>query len=153
MPTFSIHIPYWKTIHFAEGRKVGESRPACYKGLAHYDWRGRPTGKSIRNFVGELNHYDCRDNCTGYSRRTGFCQTNHYNSRGEYVGLSISIANVVSLHKWKKWSREVSHQNVSETSHNYFVVLSVRFTYCSAVIEINVPYFLSCKLVASSHAL
>ena len=73
-PTFSIRIPHWKTIHFAEGRKVGESRPAYFKGLAHYDHRNKSMGTSIRNFIGELNHYDNSGNCTGYRVGNGMCR-------------------------------------------------------------------------------
>ena len=102
LPTFSIRVPYWKTIHFAEGRKVGESRPACFKGLAHYNRRGRSTGKSVRNFVGELNHYDCCENYAGYSRKTSFGKVSHYDSRGKCIGASINIAAIVFLHTWRK---------------------------------------------------
>ena len=100
--TYSIKIPYWKIIHFNTGRKVGESRPACYKGLAHYDHRCRPTGKSIRNFMGELNHYDKAGGCTGYSRRGGLGTTIHYSSRGKKIGCTYCFLGIVFYHKWSK---------------------------------------------------
>ena len=97
-PSFSVKIPYWKTFHFGAGKLVGESRPAVAKGLAHYDQYGRPTGKSVRNFVGELNHYDCRGRCTGYSRRSGYGEITHFNSRGRINGVTRSILGVLFVH-------------------------------------------------------
>lgn len=96
--TYSIKIPYWKIIHFRSGRKVGESRPACFKGLAHYDRRNRPIGKSIRNFFGELNHYDNSGNCTGYSRRGGIGVTLHYSSRGKKSGCTYCFLGLIYIH-------------------------------------------------------
>lgn len=95
---FSIKIPWWKIIHFEAGKKVGESRPACFKGLAHYDRRGRSTGKSIRNLVGELNHYDCRGRCVGYSRRSGLGGITHFSNRGRVNGTTRSILGVLLVH-------------------------------------------------------
>ena len=95
---FSIKIPFWKIIHFEAGKKVGESRPAAFKGLAHYDCNGRCLGKSIRNFIGELNHYDCRDRCTGYSRRSGFEKITHFSSRGQINGTTKSILGILLVH-------------------------------------------------------
>ena len=67
---------------------IGESRPACFKGLAHYDRRNRSLGKSIRNFFGELNHYDNHRNCTGYSRKGGMGVNS---SRGKKFGVHIAF--------------------------------------------------------------
>ena len=96
---FSIKVPYWKIIHFNAGKKVGESRYACFKGLAHYDRYGRSTGKSIRNFVGELNHYDCRGRCTGYSRRSGFGEITHFDGRGQIEGITRIIFGLLLVHR------------------------------------------------------
>ena len=98
-PTFSIRIPYWKTIHFAGGRKVGESRPTCFKGFAHYDRRYKSTGTSVRNFIGELNHYDNSGSCTGYSRRGGVGVTFHYSSRGKKIGYTYCFLGVIYIHR------------------------------------------------------
>ena len=95
---FSIKIPGWKIIHFEGGRKIGESRPAAYKGLAHYDNCGRTTGKSIRNFVGELNHYDCRNQSTGYSRQSGFYKMTHFSRHGQVRGETTSVLGFLFLH-------------------------------------------------------
>ena len=95
---FSIKIPYWKIIHFEAGQKIGESRLACFKGLAHYDRVGRSLGNSIRNFVGELNHYDSRGHCTGYSRRSGMGRLTHFGNRGEVQGFSTAIMGVLFIH-------------------------------------------------------
>ena len=95
---FSIKIPFWKIIHFEAGKKAGESQLVAFKGLAHYDNRGRCLGKSIRNFVGELNHYDCRDRCIGYSRRSGFGEITHFNHRGRIKGKTASVLGILFLH-------------------------------------------------------
>jgi hypothetical protein len=95
---FSIRIPGLKIIHFISGKRVGESRPACFKGLAHYDSYGRVTGKSIRNFIGELNHYNCKDRCTGYSRKNAFATTTHFNCRGFVDGITYSMFGILLIH-------------------------------------------------------
>ena len=95
---FSIKIPFWKIIHFDEGKKVGESRPTCFKGFAHYDRYGRPTGKSVRNFIGELNHYDCNGRCTGYSRRSSFGEVKHFDGRGRVEGKTQVILGILFVH-------------------------------------------------------
>ena len=97
--TNSIKIPYWKIIHFRKGRKVGESRPVCFKGLAHYDRRNRSIGKSIRNLFGELNHYDNTGKCTGYSRRAGLGVTLHYSSRGKEIGCTYCLLGLIYVHR------------------------------------------------------
>ena len=96
--TYSIKIPYWKIIHFRKGRKVGESRPTCFKGFAHYDRQNRPIGTSIRNFIGELNHYDNSGRCTGYSRRGGIGVTFHYGSRGKKLGYTFNALGIILIH-------------------------------------------------------
>lgn len=95
---FSIKIPCWKIIHFDAGKKVGESRPACFKGLAHYDRYSKSTGKSVRNFVGELNHYDCRGRCTGYSRQSGLGEIMHFDARGEIEGKTHIFFGILLIH-------------------------------------------------------
>ena len=95
---YSIKLPFGKIVHYKTGRRVGESRPACFKGLAHYDHRGRPTGKSIRNLVGDLNHYNCRGDCTGFSKRKGLCATEHFDPRGQLVGKTYSLVRIIFLH-------------------------------------------------------
>ena len=96
--SLSIKIPYWKTFHFGAGKLVGESRPAVAKGLAHYDQYGRPTGKSVRNLVGELNHYDCRGRCIGYSRKSGLGKLNHFDGRGQHIGTTWNLLHFVFIH-------------------------------------------------------
>ena len=78
---------------------IGESRPACVKGLAHYDRRNRSLGKSIRNFFGELNHYDIHGYCTGYSRKGGMGVTFHYSSRGKKIRCTYSILGLIYVHR------------------------------------------------------
>lgn len=97
--SLSIRIPFWKTVHFAAGKQIGESRPACFKGLAHYDCFGHPRGKSSRNYIGEFIHYDQAGRCTGFSRRFGLYKIQHFNSRGFRIGHTINIANIAFLHK------------------------------------------------------
>ena len=97
--TWSVRIPKWKTIHFRRGRMIGESRPACFKGLAHYDRRNRSIGKSIRNFFGELNHYDNTGKCTGYSRRAGLGVTSHYSNRGKEIGCTYCLLGLIYVHR------------------------------------------------------
>ena len=97
-PSFSIKIPYWKIVHFRAGKKVGESRPACFKGLAHYDRRNRPIGTSVRNFIGEPNHYNSAGNCVGYSRRDGLGRIDHYDQRGNYLGRSVVLLWLFVIH-------------------------------------------------------
>ena len=95
---FSIKIPFWKIIHFEAGKKVSESRPAAFKGLAHYNHHGRCLGKSIRNFIGELNHYNCSGRCTGYSRQSDFFEITHFSSGGRIRGKTISVLGILLLH-------------------------------------------------------
>ena len=95
----SIKIPWWKIIHFEAGKKVGESRLACFKGLVHYDYHGRCLGKSVRNFIGELNHYDCRGRCTGYSRQSGYGEITHFSSRGQITGITNHAFGVIFFHR------------------------------------------------------
>ena len=95
---FSVKIPYWKIVHFEDGWKIGESHPACFKGLAHYDSVGRSIGNSVRNFVGELNHYDNKGRCTGYSRHSGIGRLTHFGNRGEIQGFSIMVLGILFIH-------------------------------------------------------
>lgn len=96
--TYSIKIPNWKIFHFRKGRKVGESRPTCFKGFAHYDRQNRPIGTSIRNFIGELNHYNNAGNCIGYSRRERPWRIVHYDRRGECLGKSFIFLWILIVH-------------------------------------------------------
>lgn len=68
---FSLRLPFGIYVHYAKGRKIGQSRSACDKGFAHYNRRRRLVSKTIRSFFGEPNHYDPEWRCIGYSRRTG----------------------------------------------------------------------------------
>ena len=95
---FSIKIPYWKILHFDSWKIVSESRFGCFKGLAHYDRRGRFIGKSVRNLTGELNHYDYGGNCSGYSRKSGLLSITHFNSRGNVNGKTLNLCGILFFH-------------------------------------------------------
>ena len=98
--TFSIKIPFLKIVHFENGRRILDSRVACFKGFAHYDRRGRSVGKSIRNIVGDLIHYDSQGRCSGYSKRNGIGRITHFNNRGRSIGATRSVLGVFYIHHW-----------------------------------------------------
>ena len=94
---FSLRLPLGMYVHYAGGRKIGESRPAYNKGLIHYNRRRKLTAKTIRSFFGEPNHYDLQGRCTGYSRRTSLGAITHYDRSGKVIGHSRSIFGILYL--------------------------------------------------------
>lgn len=110
--SFSVRIPFWKIMHFENGRKICDSKLACFRGFAHYDRRGRPAGKSVRNFVGDLIHYDVHGRCSGYSKRNGVGKTAHFTSRGRSLGLTRSFLGVLYIHLWFTENRLYLRQNI-----------------------------------------
>lgn len=94
---FSIRLPFGMFVHYAGGRKIGESRPAYDKGLIHYNRRRKLVSKTIRSFFGEPNHYDLQGRCTGYSRRTGLGGFTHYDREGKVIGHSTSFFGMLYL--------------------------------------------------------
>ena len=99
--SFSVKIPFWKIVHFENGRRICDSRLACFKGFAHYDCRGRSLGKSIRNIVGDLIHYDIKGYCSGYSKREGVGKIVHFTNRGQPIGLTKSVLGIFYFHRWR----------------------------------------------------
>ena len=100
-PSFSIKIPCWKILHFKSGKKVGESRPAWFKGLAHYDCNGKALGKSMRNLIGELIHYDTHGNMIGYCKHKKANMLIHYDMAGNEIAHTLRISGLVYFHRHK----------------------------------------------------
>ena len=98
--SFSVKIPFWKIVHFENGKRIFDSRLACFKGFAHYDYRGQSVGRSIRNIVGDLIHYDAKGHCSGYSKRESGGRIMHFTSRGRSVGLTKSFLGILYIHHW-----------------------------------------------------
>lgn len=92
---FSLRLPFGMYVHYAKGRRIGESRPAYNKGLVHYNRRRKLVSKTIRSFFGEPNHYDPQGRCTGYSRRTSLGAIIHYDRNGKVIGHSRSILGIL----------------------------------------------------------
>ena len=88
---FSLRLPFGIYVHYASGRKIGESRPAYGKGLVHYNRRKKLIGKIVRNFFGEPNHYDLHGRCIGYSRKIGFAKVAHFDRNGIVIGYTYRI--------------------------------------------------------------
>ena len=106
----SIKIPFWKILHYENGRKVGESKVACFKGLAHYDSCGRVIGKSLRNIVGDLNHYDYLGNSIGYSRKTGRRVVTRYINPKAKKRITHSFFGLIYIHTETIGKSSVNHQ-------------------------------------------
>lgn len=104
MQFFSLHLPFGIYVHYAGGRKIGESRPAYDKGLVHYDRRGEMIGKMERSFFGEPNHYDLQRRCVGYSRCEGLCKIVHYDKDGGVVGCSCCLFYLFYFHRMSEAS-------------------------------------------------
>ena len=94
---FSLRLPFGIYVHYASGRKIGESRPAYSKGLVHYNRRRKLVSKTMRSFFGEPNHYDPQGRCTGYSRRTSLGAITHYDRNGKIIGHSRSFFGILYL--------------------------------------------------------
>ena len=104
----SLRLPFGMYVHYAGGRKTGESGPAYNKGLLHYNRRRKLTIKTIRSFFGEPNHYDLQGHCVGYSRRTGFGVITHYDRHGKVIGHSRSILGILYLTYLQRIAKERS---------------------------------------------
>lgn len=98
-PSFSIKIPYWKTFHFEAGMLVGESRPAAFKGFAHYDRNGKLLGKTLRNTFGGLIHYDRYGNLRGYSEYKSRNIIVHMSANGLLKRQTFRIFGVLHIHR------------------------------------------------------
>lgn len=96
---FSLRLPFGMYVHYAKGRKIGESRPAYDKGLVHYNRRGKMIGKMVRSFFGEPNHYDLQRHCIGYSRRKGLSKIIHYGRDGGIIGHTYHLFHVLYFHR------------------------------------------------------
>ena len=96
---FSLRLPFGMYVHYAKGRKIGESKPAYDKGLVHYNRRGKLIGKMARSFFGEPIHYDLQKHCLGYSRREGLCKIVHYDRDGDFIGYTRCLFHVFYFHR------------------------------------------------------
>ena len=94
---FSLRLPFGIYVHYAKGRKIGESRPAYSKGLVHCNRRKQIVVKTVRSFFGEPNHYDPQGRCVGYSRRTKLGRVTHYDRNGKIIGYSTSILGILYI--------------------------------------------------------
>ncbi len=92
---FSLRLPFGIYVHYAKGRKIGESKPAYDKGLVHYNRRGKLIGKMVRSFFGEPNHYDIYGQCTGYSRKSSFVRIVHFDCHGNEVGCTYTFMGIL----------------------------------------------------------
>lgn len=95
---FTLRLPFGRYVHYARGRKVGQSIRSFGDGLVHYDRRRRVKSKTVRTFVGEPNHYDTNGRCIGYSRKCNCFKSVHYNRRGQKVGYTYHILNLIFCH-------------------------------------------------------
>lgn len=94
---FSLRLPFGMYVHYAGGRRIGESRPSYCKGLVHYNCKRKLIGKTVHSFFGEPNHYDLQGRCTGYSRKTGFSKIAHFDRNGAVVGCTYMILGFLLL--------------------------------------------------------
>lgn len=94
----SIKLPFWKILHYRNGKKIGESKVTCFKGLAHYDSFGRVVGKSTRNIVGDFNHYDCHGHSIGYSSKNGSHVITRYINSGHKKRISHCLFGLIYIH-------------------------------------------------------
>lgn len=101
---FSLRLPFGIYVHYASGRKIGESRPAYNKGLVHYNRRRKLIVKTTRSFLGEPNHYDPHGKCVGYSRGKGLGKIVHYDRAGDEVGYTQHFLHLVYFHRISKSS-------------------------------------------------
>lgn len=95
---FSLCLPFGIYVHYAKGRKIGESRPAYSKGLVHYNRRKKLVVKTVRSFFGEPNHYDKQGNCVGYSRHCGLSKIAHFDRNGNKIGYTHHILCLLYFH-------------------------------------------------------
>lgn len=100
----SLRLPFGMYVHYAGGRKIGESRPAYDKGLVHYNRRRKLTVKTVRSFFGEPNHYDSQGKCVGYSRCGGLGKIVHYDRNGDEIGYTYHFLHLVYFHRISKSS-------------------------------------------------
>lgn len=121
MRFFSLRLPFGRYIHYARGRKLGESRPAYAKGLIHYDPGKRLTGKMVRSFFGEPNHYDRQGKSVGYSRYESRNKLVHYDRQGCRIGYTYSIFRVFYVHHCREQMyRSLFTDTNRRKYHGYF---------------------------------
>lgn len=106
--SISIKLPFWKILHFRNGKKIGESKVTCFKGLAHYDPFGKVVGKSIRNIMGDLNHYDCQGHSIGYSSKNGSQVITRYINPGHKKRISHRLFGIIYIHTETKGKSSVN---------------------------------------------
>lgn len=94
----SLRLPFGIYVHYAGGRKIGESRPAYDKGLVHYNCRKKLIVKTVRSFFGEPNHYDSQGKCVGYSRCGSLAKIVHYDCNGDEIGYTYHFLHLVYFH-------------------------------------------------------
>ena len=92
-------MPSGVYVHYARGRKIGESRPGFGRGLIHYNSRKKLTGKMLRSALGEPNHYDKDGTCIGCSRYTGWGKITHYDLHGNPVGVTRHLLHTLYWHR------------------------------------------------------
>ena len=96
---FSLRLPFGRYRHYANGRKIGESRPAFQKGLVHYGRRRKLIGKMERSFFGEPIYYDPERHCIGFSRDGSFGKMVHYDKNGSVVGYTWNLFHLIYFHR------------------------------------------------------
>lgn len=94
----TLRLPFGVYVHYAKGRKIGQSRRSFGNGLVHYDYRRRVKSKTVCTFIGEPNHYDTRGNCIGYSRCENLVKLIHYDCRGRREGYTYRFLGLILIH-------------------------------------------------------
>ena len=89
-------------IHFIQGKMIGFSTSACFRGLAHYAGKKMPIGKSMRTPAGDLVHYDNNSTCLGYSKYAPLGRMIHYDMSGKEIAYTKTIFWIAAMH-YKKW--------------------------------------------------
>lgn len=97
---FTLRLPFGPYLHYAKGRKLGESRLSYDSGLLHYDVKKRIVGTTVLSFFSEPNHYDPHGRCTGYSRPGTFLKILHYNAKGQPIGHTYHFLGLFFLHRF-----------------------------------------------------
>lgn len=120
---FSLRLPFGMYVHYAKGRKIGESRPAYDKGLVHYNRRKKLVVKTVRSFFGEPNHYDQQGNCIGYSRGRGLSKIVHFDRNGNKIGYTRRVLCVFYFHyileQSSMWLLTKRHRDTKEKKYGY----------------------------------
>lgn len=120
---FSLRLPFGMYVHYASGRKIGESRSAYSKGLVHYNRRKKLVVKTVRSFFGEPNHYDKQGNCIGYSRCCGLSKIVHFDRNGNKIGYTHHFLCLLYFHcmleQSNMWLLPKRHRDTKEKNYGY----------------------------------